>query len=581
MRRWAFVVLPLANAVASSACGGGAGGATAADADAGGSAVGGIAGGGGDTGGTRGAQSTPGGADPGAAGAGSAGGDPAVTPSYGRFGVPETTFTLPEPTAADGEAPALYYPDLAGSFPDVDWDALDRLYLPTGVYRSVLLGGLPARTPERPLVITNLGGQVQVGGLAANYVFVIHGGSNWILTGRYDPVSQTGDAGFRGHAEGAFAHSQGTYGLSIDDGFSKEGLSGLAIGDRATAFELDCIEIARVDFAGITAKTDDDGTATMRDVRVHDVYVHDTGSEGIYFGSTQAQPQHSFERLEIYDNRLLRTGTEALQVGQLGADCEVHHNVIGPAAVRWRSAFQQYQDGNVQWGQRYGSASFHHNVVIGTGDLFVELFPTVVGGDPRSDGDTVAFTDNYFADTSASGVYTHADDTGVTIRFERNTFRGFYFDYDEVYPDVAPPVQVFGVGSNSPDPHVLSDNIVDGPYPFLFYTFPSVTESNNVSAAVPRVVFRDFMGAELDDDYRKLEWWTDRVTLGPTGADRVYPAGAFVVHQGTLYRALRENQARPPDSNAEDWSPLPPPADDVRLASGSPHPGLGLRWPPP
>ncbi|WP_438008119.1 hypothetical protein WME89_05035 [Sorangium sp. So ce321] len=35
-----------------------------------------------------------------------------------------------------------------------------------------------------------------------------------------------------------------------------------------------------------------------------------------------------------------------------------HHNVIGPGAVRWRSAFYRYQDGNVQFGQRYGSSSF-------------------------------------------------------------------------------------------------------------------------------------------------------------------------------------------------------------------------------
>jgi hypothetical protein len=492
----------------------------------------------------------------------------------GRFSEPETTFTLPRP---DGDKPALYQPDLVADFPEVDFSTLDRLYIPAGEYRTVLLGGLPERSAERPLVITNLGGQVKVGGEASNYVFSINGGTNWILTGRYDAVGQTGDTAFRGHAGGAFAHSQGSYGIFIDDAFSKEGLSGLAIGGGASDFELEYLEVTRAEFAGIVAKTDNDGAATMRNVSVHDLYVHDVGSEGIYFGSTQAQPQHSFEGLKIYDNRFLRTGTEALQVGQLGEACEIHHNVIGPGAVRWRSAFADYQDGNVQYGQRYGSSSFHHNVVVGTGDLFVELFPTPVAGDPPSAGAEVTFSDNYFSDTSASGVYTHADETGVTIRFERNLFRGFYWNYPEVHPDASEPVQVFGVGSNTLNPHVLSDNVVDGPYPFLLWTFPSVTETDNVTAAVERVRFRDFMGDALDENYRRLEWWTERATRHPDQPAVTYAEGAFVMHFGVMYRALSENSGMPPDANPEIWEALPAPADDVRLSADSPHAGLGIR----
>jgi hypothetical protein len=530
-----------------------------------------------------GGSSTQGGAGAsGASGAGGSSGNVAVggdpfEPTYGRFGEPETTFTLPVPA---GELPALYHPDLVADFPEVDFATLDRLYIPAGRYRTILLGKLPAREPERPLVISNIDGQVQVGGQAANYVFSINGGSNWVLTGRYDPTSKTGDAGFRGHAEGGYAHSQGTYGFLIDDAFSKEGLSGLSIGGGASGFELDCFEVARAEFAGIVAKTDNDGAATMRNVKVHDLYVHDTGSEGIYFGSTQAQPQHAFENLKIYDNRFLRTGTEALQVGQQGDGCEIHHNVLGPGAVRWRSAFARYQDGNVQYGQRYGSGSFHHNVVIGTGDLFVELFPTPVAGDARAEGDTVSFADNYFSDTSSSGVYTHADETGVTIEFTRNAFRGFRFDYGEVYPDAKEPVQVFGIGSNTLNPHVLTDNVFDATFPFVLYTFPSVTETGSSMAEVPAVEFRDFMTPELDADVRQLEWWTPVATLHPEMVAVTYAKDAVVVHHGVLYRALSENTDQAPDQNPGVWEELPAPADDVRLAPDSPHAGLGVRWPP-
>lgn len=562
MSRW---LLALAACCAAVGCGGGEDKSNHADSEAG-TGAGAASGSGSTAGDGTGAVST---------------GGEAFTPTYGRFGEePENTFTLPVPKAAAGALPELYHPDLAKDFPEVDFATLDRLYIPAGEYKTILLGKLPERSAERPLVISNIDGQVKVGGKAANYVFSINGGKNWVLTGRYDPTSKTGDAGFRGHAEGGYAHSQGTYGIFIDDAFSKQGLTGLAVGGGASDFELDCFEVARAEFAGIVAKTDNDGAATMRNVKLHDVYIHDTGSEGIYFGSTQAQPQHSFENLQIYDNRMLRTGTEALQIGQQGDGVDVHHNVLGPGAVRWRSAFAQYQDGNVQYGQRYGSGKFHHNVIIGTGDLFVEFFPTVVAGDTHAAGDTVTFSDNYFSDTSSGGVYTHADDTGVTIDFHGNAFRGFNFNYDTVYPDAKAPVQVFGVGSNSPDPHVLKDNVADAAFPFILYKFPSVTESNNTMSEVPAVQFRDFMTPELDADVRLLEWWTDVATLSPDKRAVSYAKGALVVHQGTLYRALSENTGKAPDQNAAVWKPLPAPADDVRLAEGSAHAGLGVRWPP-
>ncbi|MFO0734489.1 MAG: right-handed parallel beta-helix repeat-containing protein [Labilithrix sp.] len=505
--------------------------------------------------------------------------DPSFTPKYGRFGAPGATFTIERP---DQPFPDVYLTDVQAKYPSVDWQGIDRLYIPAGNYKSILLGNLPKRPANKPLVITNLGGQVKIGGQQGNYLFSLQGGANWILTGRYDPDSKTGDEKFKGHAEGGFAHSQGTYGFFVDDAFSKTGLTGLSIGGKATDFEIDCIEIARAEFAGIVAKTDNDGTATMKNVKLHDAYIHDTGSEGIYFGSTQPQPQHAFENLHVYDNRMLRTGTEALQTGQLGAGCEIDHNVLGPGAVRWRSAFAQYQDGNVQFGQRYGSSSFHHNVVIGTGDLFVELFPTHVEGDTHGAGDTVTFSDNYFSDSSSSGVFTHADENSVTVKFERNTFRGFDFNYSEVYPDAKPPVGIFAIGAGTKNPHALTDNVTDGAYPFFAYTPPAVaTLTNNTKATVPRVQFRDFMGPTLDENYRKLEWWTDKMTLAPGQPAMSYRKGAIVVHLGTLYEALADTTGQKPDTSPQAWRALSAPADDVRLAPGSPHGDRGLRWPPP
>ena len=77
--------------------------------------------------------------------------------------------------------------------------------------------------------------------------------------------------------------------------------------------------------------------------------------------------------------------------------------------------------------------------------------------------------------------------------------------------------------------------------------------------------------------YRALDWWTARATRHPDQPPVVYAAGAFVVHQGTLYEALVENSEVEPDTNPDVWQALPPPADDVRLSADSPHAGLGIR----
>jgi hypothetical protein len=88
------------------------------------------------------------------------------------------------------------------------------------------------------------------------------------------------------------------------------------------------------------------------------------------------------------------------------------------------------------------------------------------------------------------------------------------------------------------------------------------------------------MGDDIDANYRELEWWTDRATRHPDTPPVVYPEGALVVHQGTLYRALVENSELQPGVHPEAWSELPPPADDVRLTDDSPHAGMGIRWSP-
>ncbi|MBU1537235.1 right-handed parallel beta-helix repeat-containing protein, partial [Myxococcota bacterium] len=180
-------------------------------------------------------------------------------------------------------------------------------------------------------------------------------------------------------------------------------------------------------------------------------------------------------------------------------------------------------------------------------------------------------------DTSLTGVYTHGEANHVTVRFENNVFRGFHFNYPEVYPSTTEPVAVFGVGSNTENPHFLTDNTADAPYPFIMWIFDSVTETGNVIGEVPPVIFSDFMNTQIEGNFRLVEWWTPTATRHPDNPPVTYEPGDYVMHLGTLYRALTQNTGEAPDESPGAWEALPPPADDVTLAPESPHQGLGVR----
>lgn len=491
-----------------------------------------------------------------------------ILPFMARAGSGLETFTLPLPNPGNG----IYFPDVQASFPGVDWQNLDRLYIPAGHFKFLRLGNLPVRSAANPLVITNSGGQVRVGGLGHYYNFVIGGGASWKLTGRYDAGAMTGHVDYPGHAA-SYATSRGRYGILIDDAFEDDGNSGLGVGGGATDFEIEFVEIRAVDFAGMLIKSDDDGAATMANVRIHDTYIHDVGSEGFYIGSTQSEPQHTFTGLRLYNNRVIRAGTEALQLGQLGDDCEIHHNVFLFGALDWKSPFQPFQDNNTQYGGRFGNISLHHNLFIGGASKFFIFFGQNRSGDPHQSADLQAIEHNYFSHSRSFGVYVQSGGDGLsTYRFADNVFRELHFQYDEIDAGATDYGAIFRI-FNTINPIELEDNRWQGDDTFAQIAGGAmVSQSGNVNEPIPPVQFVD-SGFAADFDYLLLEMWTD-VTAG--GAPVTYQAGDYVTYQGVLYRALASNTNMLPPTSPGVWQPLPMPADDVRLTPSSPFQGYGL-----
>ncbi len=494
------------------------------------------------------------------------------------FNIPETSLLLPENQSGQG----FHYSDVQASFPEVDWSTLDRLYIPAGHYKYLGISNLPDRSPDHPLVITNKGGQVWVGALEFYSLFGLSGGSNWILTGRWDPVGQTGHHAFPGHDGNNYAHTAGKYGIMVDDQFVGNGptnlaVSGLSIRGGATDFEVEFVEIARVGFAGLVLKTDDEGDAIMENVKIHDLYVHDTGSECFYIGSTQTQPQHKIMGIEIYNNRLLRSGTELIQVGQVGGGSEIHHNVFMLGALDWKDPFQPWQDNATQLGPREGSVSVHHNIVIGGGELMVNMHPLEAEGDVYQEGDLVHYHDNYFSNgRNAVGVYIGTFANGMTTyRFEDNTFREMVFSYDEISPGKLPPQNFFGVSGPQTNPVELFNNTWDGDSQ-LVQPKPNIVTSGNVNTTSDPVMFMD-AGFPADFDYFLVEIWTDLAGAN-ANAPVYYKEGDHVLWKSDLYRCIEpgEHTDKLPPDHPETWELLPPLPDDVRLHPDSPYQGYGL-----
>ncbi len=507
------------------------------------------------------------------------GGPPTSCEPFGHFPPPVTTFTLPPATNG-----AYAIGDIQKAFPSVDWATLDRLYIPAGKYKQLSITNLPTRDAKRPLVITNVGGQVQVGppGDNTNYVWSMGGGANWILTGRYDPDAKTGDAAFPGHRCGAYATSRGKYGFLSDDGYAKGQYThmGISVGD-ATDFELEYVEVTRAGFAGIrllNARAANDPPKPMANVRVHDTYVHDSGSEAFYFGWTGAPPGNLLPNLQVYNNRLIRSGSEGLQIQDLGDKTHVHHNTVAFNALHWLDNFGNYQDGASQVHTREGNIELDHNVVIGGAGTFLSFFSAPETGD----GDrNVTFHDNYFADTRSLGGYlngTSAAPSSVTLL--GNFFRGLDFAYTPLDPTAKDPGVVFGINAALKGPILFDGNHWEGSRAIVAGMGPdtvkaNVTTKGNVNG--PVVVLAFVASGYPDVPVARLSAWGAKATLAPGQPAIAYAVGDLVMYDAEMYRAKTANTNLVPPDHPEAWDKLPLPTDDVRVVPSSPYAAFGVQ----
>jgi hypothetical protein len=283
---------------------------------------------------------------------------PPVTDSTGvRDSIPADTIAVPVAQAPDCSTCTHIIPPNRMT---VDGRALgikpgDVICLNAAVQYSVLAFQYIEGTPDNPVTIRNCGGRASINATG-------HGYGIRFIHSRYIRVSG-GD-------------SPKTYGISITG--SKQ--NGLVMGKLTSNFQVDHLEIYEVGFAGIMAKTDpgcDDalnrGNFTMRDVSIHDNYIHNVKGEGLYIGHSSyggvdmpcgRKFPHTIEGLRIYGNIIEHTGWDGLQVSSATTDVWIFNNRITDYGTLNHPA----HNNGLQLGGGTGGECYNNYIRSGTGN---------------------------------------------------------------------------------------------------------------------------------------------------------------------------------------------------------------------
>lgn len=170
------------------------------------------------------------------------------------------------------------------------------------------------------------------------------------------------------------------YGILVD---SPAGV-GLSVDGLSTDIEIERVEISNTGQSGIIAKTDPNcqftstrEKFTLRNLKIHDTFIHDIMYEGMYLGSSKYKGQtiscgstdttvlpHLLRGIEIYNNVVQETGWDGIQVSSADSGCYIYDNVILSDS---KSEYYYQMSGIMVGGGTQGNI-FNNTIKDGKGD---------------------------------------------------------------------------------------------------------------------------------------------------------------------------------------------------------------------
>lgn len=292
---------------------------------------------------------------------------------------------------------------------DFDYEPGDVFCFEAGTYDAIRLIGFKG-TKENPLTFKNCGGIVDI--YATTYSGISFRQSEFIH------ITGTG-------------HNSEKYGIKVSETVNK-GQVGLGVSDLSSDFEIDHLEIANVGFAGISAKTDPKcdrpetwrENYTLRNLHIHDNYIHDTGGEGFYIGATFGYETsalecdgverfaHLLENVKVHDNIMEDTGWDGMQFSLCQGEVEIYNNIINGYGTKGeRAQFDGMGIGGGTGGRIY------NNKIIQKEQYAVEGQRGITCISPLSG---TIFFNNIIVNPGEYGIWMHVRMTDAVVDLDKS-----------------------------------------------------------------------------------------------------------------------------------------------------------------
>lgn len=319
-------------------------------------------------------------------------------------------------------------------------------------------------------------------GIAGNPISITNCGGTALVNATGRPYTVKTEASKFIHISGG---SGTTYGIKLTGGHV-----GLTLEGLTTNVEVNNVEVYNVGFAGIMAKTDptcDDrtirGNFVMRDVSIHHNYVHDTKGEGFYVGhsfyeigrtlSCGVRLPHEMDGVRIFDNKVLRSGWDGIQVGCAITGAYVYNNTV----ESYGYLNQPYHTNGIQFSE--GSKGICYNNLIKSG--------------PGIGINIVGYGDSFVHDN----VIVNAGTFGIFCdERTRKTLPGFKIISNTIINPGQDGIRMY----NESVPGVVLNNIIVNPGSYSKYVYPRTGNDAYVyklTKTIPLVVENNYFTRDI------------------------------------------------------------------------------------
>ena len=418
-----------------------------------------------------------------------------------------------------------------------------------GEYKRILINGNTCvSSTTQPTVVTNLGGQVKWGYSTdqnTNRSLELYNFEHLFLTGKYDPIAQTGDPNYLGHNNGDdydapnYHERYGLWGNPRWSGQRYNSTFSNIIRIRSfQSCKVSYVAASEGGFAGFNIKTDNPAIPDEVEIDVQDCFAAMTESEGFYISYSTSATNQDITKLTLRNNIMAFCGSESMQTDNLVEGSLIEHNVAFAGACFHRRPFQDYyQDGLHQFSFCEGGVIVQNNVMITGSSLHQLRYKNPGAGRVSpSAAKKVVMRNNYYGFSRSNIAYVWQGD-GITP----------YLINNNIYGPISTPSTRDGYTTtpvwahylricNSNTPISIHNTIYPQGRTFVqtYCGFNALDTLQNSIGVAPALDFVN-SGFPESTDYRKITYWSAEYgTTEKAGIFVPYKVGDYVFYDDSL-----------------------------------------------